>query len=293
MKSSRFFFKNIFLLTCFWLVALQHQAACQSLETFLEPARLVDISTPYRDRIARIVVQEKDHVNKGTLLAELETGVLKSRLQQAKKSAEVHSDIDSARALVLLRTNRLQLLKSLEKTGNVRPQELTTATTELRMAEADLQGALERQQLKRLEVKIIEAQIREKQLVSPIDGVIIHIYKQEAELLGGSDIEPLLTIAQLDPLHAIFHITPILVRNLKQEQHIPLEVNGKVVTGVVDLISPVIDAKSGTITVRVIVPNEKHTLRSGSRCTLTLNDTSGEPVHDQTTESTAGQSPLQ
>ncbi|HEB68976.1 MAG TPA: efflux RND transporter periplasmic adaptor subunit [Desulfobulbus sp.] len=285
--------KKTWLLTCIFLIALQHQAACQSLETFLEPARLVDISTPYRDRIIRIVVREKDHVNKGTLLAELETGVLRSKLQQVKQSATVHSDIDSARALVLLRKNRLQLLKSLEKTGNVRPQELTTARTELSMAEADLQGALERQQLKRLEVKIIEAQIREKQLVSPIDGVIIKIYKQEAELLGGSDIEPLLTIAQLDPLHAVFHITPGLVRNLKQEQHIPLEVDGKVVTGVVDLISPVIDAKSGTIAVRVIVPNTNHTLRSGSRCTLTLNDTSGEPAHDQTTESTTGQSPLQ
>ncbi len=285
--------KKTWLLTCIFLIALQHQAACQSLETFLEPARLVDISTPYRDRIIRIVVREKDHVNKGTLLAELETGVLRSKLQQVKQSAAVHSDIDSARALVLLRKNRLQLLKSLEKTGNVRPQELTTARTELSMAEADLQGALERQQLKRLEVTIIEAQIREKQLVSPIDGVIIKIYKQEAELLGGSDIEPLLTIAQLDPLHAVFHITPALVRNLKQEQHIPLEVDEKVVTGVVDLISPVIDAKSGTIAVRVIVPNTNHTLRSGSRCTLTLNDTSGEPAHDQTTESTTGQSPLQ
>ncbi len=285
--------KKICLLTCIWLLVLQHQAVCQSLETFLEPAKLVDISTPYRDRIARIVVQEKDHVNKDTLLAELETGVLKSRLQQAKQSAAVHGDIDSARALVLLRKNRVQLLKSLEKTGNVRPQELTTARTELSMAEADLQGARERRQLKRLEVKIIEAQIKEKQLVSPIDGVIIKIYKQEAELLGGSDIEPLLTIAQLDPLHAIFHVAPALVRNLKQEQQISLEVDGKFVTGVIDLISPVIDAQSGTITVRVIVLNKTHILRSGSRCTLTLNDTFGEPTHAKTTESATGQSSLQ
>ncbi len=260
----------VFLLACGWLPGFQRQAACQSLETFLEPARLVDISTPYRDRIARVSVHENEHVTKNTLLAELETGVLKSRLQQAKQSAEFHGDIDSARALVRLRDNRVRLLTGLEKTGNVRPQELSTARTELSMARAELQSALERKKIKKLEIKIIEAQIREKQLVSPIDGVIIQINKQEAELLGGGDTEPLLTIAQLDPLHAVFHVAPALVHDLKEQQKISLDVDGNNVTGVVDFISPVIDAKSGTITVRLVVPNKKHLLRSGSRCTLIL-----------------------
>jgi len=267
---------TVFLLTCSWLPGLTSLSGCQTLETFLEPARMVDISTPYRDRIVRIAVRENDNVTRNTLLAELETGVLKNRLQQAKQSADFHGDIDAARALVQLRKNRVQLLRRLNKTGNVRPQELDTARTELNMARAELQSVLERQQLKKLEIKIIEAQIHEKQLISPIDGVIIKINKQEAELLGGTDPEPLLTIAQLDPLHAIFHICPPLIRNLEEQQEVSLKVNGKKVTGSVDLISPVIDAKSGTITVRIVLPNKEHHLRSGSRCILTLNDNSGE-----------------
>ncbi len=276
----------VLLLTCSCLPGFQQKATGQTLETFLEPARLVDISTPYRDRIARIFVHENDHVKKNTLLAELETGVLKSRLQQAKESAKFHGDIDAAQALVHLRKNRVQLLKGLKNSGNVRPQELNTARTELSMSRADLQSALERRQLKKLEIKIIEAQIREKQLVSPIDGVIIIINKQEAELLGGADPEPLMTIARLDPLHAVFHIFPSLANDLKEQQEVPIEVNGKTVIGVVDLISPVIDAKSGTITVRIVLPNKKYLLQSGGRCTLTFNENSGEPSHGRATEQT-------
>lgn len=263
-------FLTLLFLTCGLLPGFPRHAACQIFETFLEPARLVDISAPYRDRIARITVRENDHVTRGTLLAELETEVLKNRLHQAKQSAEFHGDLDAARALVQLRKNRVQLLKGLEKTGNVRPQELNTARTELNMARAELQSVLERQQLKQLEIRIIEAQIREKQLVSPIDGVIIKIYKEEAELLGGNDSEPLVTIAQLDPLHAVFHIPPALVHGLKEQQEVSPVVDEKTVSGTVEFISPIIDAKSGTVTVRIVIPNQEHLLRSGSRCTMTL-----------------------
>ncbi len=269
-----------------------------SFETFLEPAKVVDISTPYRDRITKIHVRENDQVHKGTLLAELGTGVLKARLAEAEQAAREHGDIDAARALVSMRKNRVRMLAELKKTGNARPQELSTAQTELAMARARLQGALEKQQLKESEAEVIKAQIQEKQLTSPIDGIVVTLYKQEAELIGGSDLQPLLTIAQLDPLHAVFHLPPVTAHTLNNRKQVPLLVAGQQTTGTIDFISPIIDAQSGTVTVRIILKNATHTLDSGSRCTLVLNDTdttTGEPSNDRTgTEKpTADQGPLQ
>jgi len=255
----------------------------QKLETFLEPAHMVDISAPFRDRIERVLVHENDHVSKGALLAELDCRVLKSRLQVARQTASFHGEIDAANALVQLRRNRVHLLEKLEKSGNVRPQELATARAELEMAFAKLQSAKEHQKLKRLEIAVIEAQISEKQLVSPIDGVIIQINKEEAELLGGSDPEPLMTIAQLDPLHAVFHISPELVSILQKRKSIPVQVGNKNVNTTLDFISPIIDARSGTVTVRLIVPNPNHTLKSGSRCVLALESfPEGDLTNDRT-----------
>ncbi|HHD57042.1 MAG TPA: efflux RND transporter periplasmic adaptor subunit [Desulfobulbaceae bacterium] len=258
-----------------------------TFETFLEPAQVVDISTPYRDRITKIHVRENDHVHRGTLLAELGTGVLKARLAEAEQAAREHGDIDAARALVSMRKNRVRMLAELKKTGNARPQELSTAQTELSMARAQLQGALEKQRLKESEVEVIKAQIQEKQLISPIDGIVVTLYKQEAELIGGSDPQPLLTIAQLDPLHAVFHLPPPAAHSLDNRKQVPLLVAGQPTTGTIDFISPIIDAQSGTVTVRIILKNTEHSLDSGSRCTLVLNDiapdtTTGEPTNDRT-----------
>lgn len=282
-------------LAVFFISASAFSAFAATFETFLEPAQIVDISTPYRDRIDVIHVRENDHVHKGTLLAELATGVLESRLAQAREAAKNHGEIDAARAMVSMRKNRVQMLVELKKSGNARPQELSTAKTELTMAKADLQSALDRQRLKKSEAKVIEAQLEEKKLKSPIDGVVVTIYKQQAELIGGADTQPLLTIAQLDPLHAVFHLPPEAAHSLKNKKQISLVVAGQQTTGNIDFISPIIDAQSGTITARIILTNTNHTLDSGSRCTLVLNDTPGEPSHDRTgTENpTADQGPLQ
>jgi len=269
--------------------------AAATFETFLEPAQVVDISAPFRDRIDSIHVRENDKVHQGTLLAELSTRVLKARLAQAEQAAREHGETDAARALIAMRKNRVRMLKELKKSGNARAQELSTAKTELAMARADLQSALEKQRLKKNQAEVINAQIKEKQLTSPIDGVVVTIYKQEAELIGGSDMQPLLTIAQLDPLHAVFHLPPDTARSLKEKNQVQLTVAGQPATGTIDFVSPVIDAQSGTITVRIILDNTDHTLNSGSRCTLVTNDTFGEIFHDRTgTEKpTADQGSLQ
>lgn len=41
--------------------------------------------------------------------------------------------------------------------------------------------------------------------------------------------------------------------------------------GVVDYIAPVIDAQSGTILIKVRVPNPKHIYRSGEKCLLVVS----------------------
>ena len=275
-------FSVTLLLSCFLgFFLIPERLFSATFETFLEPAQVVDVSTPYRDRIETIHVRENDRVQQGTVLAELESRVLKSRLAMAQLAAAMHGEVDAARAQLEMRKHRVAMLTKLKKSGNARPQELDMAKTELRMAKADLQSALDRQKLKQNEARVIAAQIEEKRLTSPIDGVVVAVYKQEAELAGGVDNQPLLTLAQLDPLHAVFHLPPSAAQALEGQQEVQLYVAGQAVGGTIDFISPIIDAQSGTITVRIIVPNPENRLRSGQRCTLTIQDSTGEQFHEQ------------
>ena len=244
------------------------QSLSQTFDTFLEPSQIVDISSPFRNRITAIHVGIGDRVKAGQLLAELDSQVLRATLESAETAVSFQGRIDSAKALVSMQQDRHNMLKELEKSGNARPQELVKAHTDLVMARAQLQTALDDRTLKQLEASIIRAQIEERKLRSPVDGVVVKISKQQAELIGGGDGEEFMTIVQLDPLLAVFHVPPETARGLEEKTGIPLESGGTTVTGIIDFISPVINAQSGTVEIRVTIANPDNSLMSGSRCTF-------------------------
>lgn len=253
------------------LLILLSAAYCwaETYDTFLEPNQIVDISSPFRGRISSIHVRNGDQVTAGQLLAELDTHVLEANFVSAEVAASFRGRIDAARALATMRKNRYTMLQELEKSGNARPEEMTRAETDLAMAQAQLQSALDDKKLKKLEADIIRAQIDEKKLRSPIDGIVVKIHKQQAELIGGSDQQAFITIVQLDPLKAVFHLPQDVMEELHPGEQIKIDVGNKPVTGNIDFISPVINAQSGTIEVSIIISNSDHSLTSGSRCTLT------------------------
>lgn len=285
---------GLFLLAGVLLLTVASAASAAEFEGFLEPNQVVDISAPFRDRIEALHVDDGAPVRTGQLLAELDSRVLKANLAAAREAAAFHGEIDAARALVTMRRNRLELLQELEKSGNARPREMISARTDLAMARARLQSALEAQRLKKLDVRVIEAKIEEKKLRSPLDGVVERVYKQQFELVGGADTEPLLTLVQLDPLLGRFHLPPAAARELKTGQKVQVRIGDTSATGTIDFISPVIDARSGTVSVHVRIPDPEHGLASGSRCHLILTLPAGENEHDRTAEQTAAdQGPLQ
>lgn len=259
---------NCFLLCQFMLLLSAVICYAETYDTFLEPNQIVDISSPFRGRISSIHVENGDQVDAGQLLAELDTRVLKANLASAMVAASFHGRIDAAKALVTMRKNRYVMLQGLEESGNARPEEMKRAETDLAMAQAQLQSALDDQKLKKVETDIIRAQIEEKKLRSPIKGVVVKIHKQPAELIGGIDQQPFMTIVQLDPLKAVFHLPPDVAGRMQPGEQIDMDTGNEPVIGKIDYISPVINAQSGTVEVSIIIPNSDGTLTSGSRCTL-------------------------
>jgi RND family efflux transporter MFP subunit len=243
----------------------------ESFDAFLEPYQTVEISAPFRDRLDAVHVKDGQSVAAGELLAQLSSKVLFAQHALAREAAASQGAIESARAMVAMRSNRLTALKELEKSGNVRPLEMISAETELRIARAQLQSALEGQQLKELEVAVIEAQIEEKKLRSPIAGVVVKVNRNPAELVGGIDQQALLTVVQLDPLKAVFHLPEHHAGGLSPGTAVILDSGRLSISAELEYISPVINAQSGTVEVRVRISNQEQKLISGSRCSLNID----------------------
>ena len=264
------------------LLVTPGQSVAAQFETFLEPNKIIDLSSSFRDRLNKLLVDEGETVQAGQILAELNTNVLKAQLARAQQASSFHAEVDGAANMVKMRKNRLALLEELEKSGNTRPQELTMARTELAMAVAELQGAREARQLRKLEANIVETQLAEKIMTSPVDGVVLKIYKQEAELVGGGDSQPLMTLVQLDPLLAVFHLPPAMALQVKRGQEFSIQVNQQNIPATVVLIAPIINAQSGTVEIQLEVPNPESTLIAGSLGTLTLPEPDLQDITQQT-----------
>jgi len=97
------------------------------------------------------------------------------------------------------------------------------------------------------------------------DGAMARVHKQQGELVGGVDSSSILTLVQLDPLIAEFHLSPFHAERLDQNVRINLHQADKTISGTVTFISSVIEAQSGTILVKVELTNPDGVLVSGSR----------------------------
>lgn len=245
--------------------------AQQVFETFLEPDRIVDIASIKRERIDALHVREGDHVMQGQLLVTFANSVTTARLRLAEEAAGFQGDIDAATALVEQRKSRVAVLQRLSRSGNARPQELESALTNLAMAEAQLLKASEEKHARISEVAIIQAELKEKQILSPINGIVLTINHDEAELVGGADQVPIMTLVQLEPLKAVFHVPMHIAAGLREGEALSLSIGGERVKATVDFVSPVIEAQSDTVIVRFRLPNPSGTFISGSRITFTPN----------------------
>jgi len=260
---------NLLLLLCsaFILLIPFNARSKESAQAFLEPYLSAQLDFPGRAKVAKIHVKEGTKVTQGTLLSAFDTTVLDARLRLSDKALAVHGDLDAAKAIVDMRRIKLSTLLELEKKGNARPQELTTARANLDVAEAQMLEAQERRELREAEKEIILAQIEQNKLYSPFSGTITEINKQEGELTGG-DNKPIMTLVQLDPLLAVFHLSPEKAYELQEKQDVFLKTTKGTTRAMVEYIATLIDAQSGTTTVRFVIPNPDSTLISGSRVVL-------------------------
>ena len=77
----------------------------------------------------------------------------------------------------------------------------------------------------------------------------------------------MVTIAQLDPLLADFHVSPEMAGSLEAGSRVVVTTPQGAVEGEITVISPIINAQSNTVVVRVTLPNDSGALISGSRVT--------------------------
>ncbi len=209
---------------------------------YTEPTRIITVSAGDIGVIAEMLVKEGDAVKKGQVLARLDITVLSAELEIAKAEAR-------------LAATRNQRVVDLQQSTRVTPEELEKAKTELA--------------IKNAQVRRIEAMVEVRTMHSPVDGVVTEIKRDPSESVSAANPH-VLTVVQIDRLSVNLFLPPARVEQLKvgaQAELLLLDPERRV-PALVEFVSPITDAASGTVRVKFTIENPSGAIRSGGRCTL-------------------------
>jgi RND family efflux transporter MFP subunit len=244
-------------------------ASAAALECLIEPAQVVELRTPVDGVIEKIHVQRGDPVKRGQTLAELEAHVERSTVESARFRSTMEGRIVLSRNRADFAGKKLGRSQELYKQNYVAAQARDDAEAEKRLAEAELQDAMENQQLARLELKRAEELLNLRSLRSPFDGVVVERLQNPGDLAeSGPGRKPVLKLAQIDPLRVEVAVPSEAFGKLKPGMSatvIPEGIGGRH-TATVKIVDRVFDAASGTFGVRLELANRNGALPGGMRC---------------------------
>ena len=240
-----------------------------SPEGLTEPSRTIELAAAETGLILDINVEEGNSIAKDQVLARLDDLVLKASLAVAAAQKEAVGQLKIAEAEYRLRETRFNKLNTLLGRGHATSEEVTTAQSEKEVAAAKVQQAREALRVKELEYMRTQAQVERRLIKSPVDGIVTNVFREPYEFV--SYTEPVvMTVVQLDPIVAVFTFYPDEMEELSvgKSVRVNLTSNTEPAQGTVSYISPVLDAESGTVKVKVEIPNPNGKYRSGDKCSL-------------------------
>ncbi|MBC7852806.1 MAG: efflux RND transporter periplasmic adaptor subunit, partial [Pirellulaceae bacterium] len=179
--------------------------------------------------------------------------------------------LQSAQSELELQQNKLDKLTLLREKGHARQEEVERTRADVAIARSHVLQVQEELAVRKLEHEKASLQLARRTIRAPLDGVITKTIKSEGEFVAPND-PVLITIAKLDPLLANFAVPSgqLTAIRVGGEVEVVIEASGKRVRGVVQSISPITDAASGTVPIKVRLDNPKGFFRSGERCLLTI-----------------------
>ncbi|NBZ87422.1 efflux RND transporter periplasmic adaptor subunit [Stagnihabitans tardus] len=156
----------------------------------VEPIEQVDVSSLISGTIAEMAVRVNDRVKKGDVLARLDTSSLQAELarDQATLAAQKAQVADAEAALEAARATLARVQKIHDKGLNT-DDELSTAATAARRAEAGLAQAMAQVQVAEANVLLSETSLAKAVITSPIDGMVLEVSADVGQTVNASASE--------------------------------------------------------------------------------------------------------
>ena len=257
------------------LLTIIHTAAGGTpILTYLRPIQEIDLASAETGVVSAVLVKPGDRVTRGQEILRLNSAVIEAQLAQAEAQTRNEGKLKSAEAEHEMARQRLTLVEELRGRGSTNAAEYDKAKSSLAVAEGQLKVAREDLDNLRHQAATIKAQMDQRIVRSPIDGIVTEVTREVGESVDArrADIPQYLArVVDLSQLIARAHIPSNLTPALRPGQMLPITFENQEKTrveGVIRFISPTVDAATGLAEVHVYFDNRNGALRGGLPGTL-------------------------
>ena len=202
-------------------------------------------------------------VNKGDVLAEIDTPEIDQQLAQALAARD-----QAASSLDLAKTSA-ERWESLRKKDAVTQQELNERTSAYAQAKANLAAA-------EANVVRLQKQVEFKRVVAPFSGVVTHRNVEVGDLIdagNGGAAKSLFSVAQVDTLRVYVYVPQAYAQRIKAGDTVTIsqkELPGQLFHGTIVRSAGAIDTATRTLQVEINLPNKENTLLAGAYVEVAL-----------------------
>jgi len=245
-----------------------------SFDCLIEASQMLDIRSPVTGLIERVHAARGTEVRRGQPLVTLESTVERAAAEMSRARATLDGPIQEAQARLKFAELKARRKDSMADEKFIAAGERDEAEAERAIAQAALNTAREARRMAQLESAYVAAQLAQRVIKSPIDGVVVEQNMHAGELADASEAKTaILRIAQTNPVRVRL-ILPIAhyprVKPGMAVEIVPEAPIGGRQRATVSSIDRVVDAASGTFQVRIDLPNPNGLLPGGTRCRAVL-----------------------
>jgi RND family efflux transporter MFP subunit len=243
--------------------------APQTFDCVIEARQTVKLASSALGMVGELNVDRGDVVHKGQMLGKLDDGVEAAILELARAKAVNDYEITGHKARLKYLREKFgradQLVGSKIVSRNTRDE----AFSDMQVEEQQLRLSELQHAEAQLEAKQAEAVLRQRAIVSPVNGVVVERLLSVGEYRN--DQSAIMTIAEIDPLRVEVFVPTVYYGQIAAGDigHVhPEEPIGGEHDASVIVVDKVMDAASGTFGVRLALPNPDLALPAGLKCKI-------------------------
>jgi len=249
----------------------RHRAAGARPEydCLIEARQALDIRSPVEGVIETVHVQRGASVRKGQTLALLFSGPSARPSTSRARAPATRARSSRPRRAWTSRAKKWERAEELVKKNFVSANARDEAEAEYRLAIEQLRVAQENRRLAELEVKRAEEVLAQREIRSPVAGVVVEVLLKPGELTSSNQKDPIVKLMQIDPLNV--------------ELILPVQHYGKIRTGQRAWVmpeapvggntphasrwsTPCSTPRACTFGVRLTLPNPDRKIPAGLKC---------------------------